>query len=238
LRQPQRIAPGARPCLSEFSLAEIEDAMSDLAVTTDISETPAASLFEHALGDRWRRLPPAVRRLHAIHDIESFSGLADVERGASLLARLAAWFFRFPKAAQGVPLTITKTRTSKGEVWERDFDGRVFRSYLSPSPRPHHYKERFWAFTYEQELPVADGALHLPVRRGWFLGIPLPSFLLPRSDSREFEQGGRFHFDVGLKAPLGGALIVRYAGSLMPDARPAPGEATAYVQRLPGRTPV
>jgi Domain of unknown function (DUF4166) len=159
-----------------------------------------------------------VRQLHTIHDIESFSGFADVERGSSLLARLAAWFFRFPEAAAGVPLTIIKTRTPNGEVWERDFGGRVFRSYLSPSSRPHCYKERFWAFTYEQDLPVADGALHLPVRRGWFLGIPLPRFLLPGSDSREFEQGGRFRFDVGLKAPFGGALIVRYAGSLTPDA--------------------
>jgi hypothetical protein len=87
-----------------------------------------------------------------------------------------------------------------------------------PSPRPFHYRERFGPFTYEQELPVEDGVLHLPVRRGWFLGIPLPSRLLPRSCSKEFAENGTFHFDIGVYAPLTGGLIVRYQGHLRPDA--------------------
>jgi hypothetical protein len=229
LRQPQRIAPGARPCLGELRLADIEDAMSDLAVATASSEAPAEPLFEAALRDRWRHLPSAVRQLDTVHDVESFSGLAKVERGSSLVARLAAWFFRFPNGGERVPLTITKKRTAKGEVWQRDFGGRTFRSYLSPSSRPYHYKERFRAFTYEQELPVVDGALHFPVRRGWFLGMPLPRFLLPGSDSLECEIDGQFHFDVALKAPLGGSLIVRYAGSVTPDAASEP-DADAAVR--------
>jgi hypothetical protein len=55
------------------------------------------------------------------------------------------------------------------------------------------------------------------VRRGWFLGIPLPAMLLPVSEAREYDAGGVFHFDVGLYAPLGGGLIVRYQGHLTPD---------------------
>lgn len=175
------------------------------------------TLFQAAPREKWRDLPPAVKRLHSVQGAESFSGLATVTRGRSRLARFAAWFFRFPESGDQVPLTITKTRTATGEIWERDFDGRVFRSYLTPSGRPYHYRERFWAFTYEQELPVIGGCLHLPVRRGWFLGVPLPSALLPGSESREFEAEGRFHFDVGLYAPLGGRLIVRYRGAVRPD---------------------
>lgn len=47
--------------------------------------------------------------------------------------------------------------------------------------------------------------------------MPLPKFLLPASVSREFVVGGVFHFDVALHAPMGGGLIVRYRGSLVPD---------------------
>jgi uncharacterized protein DUF4166 len=175
---------------------------------------PAPTLFQIALGDKWRELPPCVRRLHSVQGVESFSGRARVTRGRGLVARAAAWLFGFPEAGDDVPLTITKTRTPTGEIWERNFAGRRFRSYLTPSDRPQHYRERFGLFTYEQELPVEDGALCFPVRRGWLLGLPLPSLLLPRSCSREFSSDGVFHFDVGLYAPVTGSLIVRYEGRL------------------------
>jgi len=216
LRRPETIRPGARPCLAEATLGQIKEAMSDLAIKTQLMEDARPTLFQVALVERWNDLPPAVRRLHSVQDMESFSGRAWVERGTAVIARLAAWFFQFPDVGEGVPLTITKTRTARGEIWERNFAGRIFRSYLTPS-RPYHYKERFWAFNYEQELPVRNGVLHLWVSRGWFLGIPIPRMLLPRSDSREFESDGAFHFDVSLFAPLGGGLIVRYRGSVSPD---------------------
>ncbi len=56
------------------------------------------------------------------------------------------------------------------------------------------------------------------MRRGWLAGIPLPRFLLPVSDAREYEADGRFRFDVALDAPFNLGLIVRYQGQLLPDA--------------------
>jgi len=227
LRHADRIRPGARPCLAETTLAEMEAATSDLPVTTRRQAEPWPTLFQRALGETWRELPPAVRRLHSVQDVETFSGLARVDRGKNALARFAAWFFRFPFEGDGVPLTITKTRTASGETWERRFAGRVFRSYLTPARQPGRFRERFWLFNYEQDLPVAGGVLHLPVRRGWVLGVPIPKALLPWSDSRELEIDGVFHFDVTLGAPLGGGVIVRYRGSVTPDAPdPEPLDAT------------
>ena len=217
LRRRDRIPAGARPCLAEVTLAEIEQAMSDLAVSNEMSEGEHPTLFQAALGDRWLSLPAEVRALHSAQDVESFSGIAQVTRGSSPLARLAAWFFGFPPAGEDVPLAVTKTRIDDGEIWERSFAGRVFRSHCTPATEPYRYRERFWLFNYEQDLPVEQGSLHLPVRRGWFLGIPIPRFLLPRSDSREYAVDGQFHFDVALSAPLGGGLIVRYRGTLTPD---------------------
>jgi hypothetical protein len=177
-------------------------------------QDPAPTLFQRALGNKWQELPPCVRRLHSVRDAESFSGLARVTRGRGLVAGVAACLLGFPEGGDNVPLTLTKTRMPTGEIWERNFAGRRFHSVLTPSDRAQHYRERFGPFTYEQELSVEDGVLHFPVRRGWLLGIPLPSLLLPRSCSREFAVDGAFHFDVGLYAPLTGGLIVRYQGRI------------------------
>jgi hypothetical protein len=217
LRRVDRLPAGARACLAETRLPDIEDAMSDLAISTKTAETARPTLFQSSLGDRWWLLPPEVRELHSVQDVESFSGIAQVTRGTSVLARLVAWFFGFPPVGDNVPVTVTKTRTDWGETWERNFAGRVFRSYCTPATEPYRYRERFWFFNYEQDLPVENGCMHLPVRRGWFLGVPIPRPLLPGSDSREFAIDGAFHFDVTLSAPLGGGLIVRYRGALRPD---------------------
>jgi hypothetical protein len=192
----------------------------NLPVTHSRTGEPAPTLFQAALGENWHRLPRRVQRLHSGRDVESFSGRACVTRGRGLIPLLAAWLFRFPEEGDDVPLTVTKTRTRRGETWERNFAGRRFRSFLTASPRPSHCRERFGPLTCELELPVKDAALRLPVRRGWLLGIPLPSLLLPGSCSREFAVDDRFHFDVGLYAPLTGGLIVRYRGWLEPDAAP------------------
>lgn len=178
---------------------------------------PAPTLLHSALGDRWPDLPAAVRRLHD-HGDGRFAGAARVERGATMLARIVAFAFGFPRAGEAISVSVTKTRTATGEVWRRAFAGRVFSSRLTPSSRPGRVLERFGAFTFELELPVADGVMHLPVRRGWFLGAPLPGFLLPRSDAREYAVGERMHFDIRLEAPLGGGLLVHYAGWLAPVA--------------------
>ena len=84
--------------------------------------------------------------------------------------------------------------------------------------RPWHYRERFGALTYEQVLAVENATLSFLVERGWLLGVPIPSFLLPRSCAKEFALNDHFHFDVGLYAPLTGELIVRYQGQVHPDA--------------------
>jgi len=217
IRRLGRVPPGSHPCLAATSRTEIEAAVADLAVSITTEESPYPTLFQSALAERWEHLPREVQTLHSVQDVESFSGKAQVTRGKSLIAKFAAWFFGFPPAAEQIPLTITKTRTETGETWERNFGGRVFRSYLTPASAPHRYRERFWLFNYEQDLAVEDGCMRLPVRRGWFLGIPLPRFLLPQSDSREYAREGVFHFDVALIAPLGGGLIVRYRGQLKPD---------------------
>ena len=216
LRDPLRIGTGARPCLGEVPLPKIESALSDLRVRTSRNTHPAPAMFQTILGGDWNNLPDHTKALHQVHDREVFSGRAQVTRGAKPLARLTAWLFRFPPAGEDVPITVTKTRTMTGEIWQREFAGRTFRSVLSPAPQTGAFRERFGLFTFEMGLPIRDGSIEMPVVKGSFLGVPVPRFLLPKSVTREFVADGRFNFDVALSAPLGCGLIVRYRGWLEP----------------------
>ncbi|MGO9485206.1 MAG: DUF4166 domain-containing protein [Rhodomicrobium sp.] len=217
VRKIDAISPGARPCLFDLTLKEIEDATRGLSVEFATSEAEAPPLFGRVLGGVWQALPPSIQRLHSVYDLESFQGLAHVTRGKHLLARFAAWLLNLPDAGEDVALTVTKERRGDGEVWERNFAGRKFHSHLSASQRALRLKERFAAFAIELELAAGAAGISYSVRRGWFAGIPLPARLLPRSEIREYEEGGAFRFDVALYAPLGGGLIVRYQGHLSAD---------------------
>ncbi len=133
------IAPGARPCLGEIPLADIETAMKDLAVTTRSQGHAAPSLFRDALGAKWDKLDPVLRAAHSGPGSDRFSGRADVERGTSVFARLTCWLFGFPPAGDGQPVTVDMTRSGDGEVWTRHFGTATFHSHLTPASRPDHY---------------------------------------------------------------------------------------------------
>jgi len=218
IRNLGQISAGARPCLAEVELSDIENSMTDIDVATHTEEAAAPTLFQSALEDRWDNVPEKAKALHGVQDVESFSGEAEVTRGTSIIARLAGWFFGFPPAAERVPLTITKSRTNEGEIWVRNFGGHILRSYCTPSSSKYCYRERFWVMNFELELAVDSSGMEFAVRRGWFLGIPLPRMFLPASETREYVENGLFRFDVSLEAPFKGGLIVRYSGWVMPDS--------------------
>lgn len=216
LRDPANVAPGARPCLGDASLAACEATMADLAVRFERDEAPDAPLFERALGPAFASLPAQVRDAHEVWDRRVFAGEARVDRGEGFVARAVAALFGFPAAAAAAPVRVLMERRGDGEVWERSFAGRRFRSRISPAGAGR-VTEAFGPFAFDLDLPIRDGVLDFEVRRGRFLGIPLPRALLPRSESRETAEAGLFRFDVALHAPFGLGLIVRYRGWLQPE---------------------
>lgn len=171
-------------------------------------------LFPRFLGADFAGLPARVRDGHAVDGVLHLTGRASVTRGPSLWARLIAGIFRFPPAAADVPVTVTMTEKDGGELWERRFDGRPFRSFLKEQDGV--MTETFGPLTFRVGLHVADGQLHYPVEAGRMGPVRLPKWLLPVSIAREFEHDGRFHFDVALHAPLTGAPMVHYQGWLIP----------------------
>ncbi|MDF1720768.1 MAG: DUF4166 domain-containing protein [Minwuia sp.] len=207
------LSPGARPCLAECSIADMEARMSDLNISFKGQEDQVPCLFQDVLGTAWQDLPEAVRDIHRIGELRVFAGTASVTRGEGFLAGLAAGIIGFPPEARDTPVSVTISRAGHGETWQRNFGGRMFRSRLRAAG-PGQVWECFGPFCFLVALTVRDGELGFPVTRGRFFGIPMPRMLLPRSEAREFAHAGAFQFDVALYLPLTGQLMVRYRGWL------------------------
>ncbi|KQI72039.1 hypothetical protein AN191_07740 [Loktanella sp. 5RATIMAR09] len=174
--------------------------------------TSNAPLFAGYLGESYADLPPAVRALHNVTAPSRWAGRASVTRGTSLWARMIAFVFRFPPATEDIDVTVTMTPQNGGELWQRQFGTARFWSFLKV--QDGQMTERFGPFTFTLGLHVHDDQLRFPVKAGRLGPIPFPRILLPISVAREYEDEGRFHFDVALSAPITGAPMVHYQGWL------------------------
>lgn len=210
---------GARVATHELNLSDYAPEFAQRRISTGTRDEaalpPDAPLYRRVLGEAWERLPPQIRDLHDGGGSMHASGLANVERGRNPLAWLVAAVFRFPKAGDGLPVSVEIEDRGGREVWTRNFAGWRFRSIQLQGRRrcDRLLDERFGPFSFGLALVVKDQRLLLVPRRWTFLGVPMPRFLLPRGESYEAVEDGRFRFHVEIRMPLIG-LIVRYRGVL------------------------
>lgn len=233
------LAPGARPCVGEVTLPEIEEALARYAIATAETGEARVPLFARALGDHFATLPVPIQRLHTILDRDTFEGRASVECGTGLLARALAWLIGFPAATNETSVRVDMIRDGDAEIWRRTFADRTFSSELKrdPGAPAGEISERFGPFHFRIPLKVAPDGLAFPVSAGWLFGlIPLPAALLPRSDAVEaVDSEGRATFDVALSHPWAG-LIVRYRGWLVPADAHATREQEGGASNGPAST--
>lgn len=219
LRRPT-LPTGATPALEIVTLEEIEAAMSDLSIRFERHSGPLDPIFPRILGPAFATLPEPIRATHLTAGATRWQGRASVTRGSGLFSRFLAALFRFPPATDDTEVEVIKTPTTAGETWTRRFGSRTFRSHLQATAKG--MTERFGPFTFLLGLTVRDNALHYPVAAGRLGPLPLPRWMLPRSEAREYVADGRFHFDVRLLAPLTGGLLVHYRGHLTPARSQSP----------------
>lgn len=222
------LPPGARPCLGAFGLSDIEAATAHLQVDTKTETHPAPCLFQHALGRTFQDLPPEVQKLHTAFDLHRWRGRAKVSRGTSRLGQLICHLIGFPPATEDVPVEVTLERCGNKEHWTRVFGSKTFKSTLLARRGSGKGKisEQFGGLVFDIDLTFDGTCLAFPVTRGRALGVPLPKWLIPVSEAREFQKNGRFHFDVQLSLPMIGKLV-RYQGFLTEQA---PDEGAAPTQ--------
>lgn len=215
------LAVGARPCLQDLDLSEVEAIRMVLPIRCGRSESAVETLYERVMGRAaWSRLPAAVRDVHDLFDRRVFAGEARISAGRHPLGRIVSRVMRFPPATERTTVRVTMQRNPDGsETWTREFGRHGFRSTLSrrESDPPGRIRERFGPMSFQLDLPGDETGLRMPLERGQWLGIPLPRWLTPRSDTREYVDGqGRFCFDVDISLPFVGR-VVRYEGWLMPE---------------------
>jgi hypothetical protein len=156
---------------------------------TPLPTDELAPLYRRVLGEAWDSLPAPLQTMHDVQSERTADGVAVVERGSGLLARLVGFVIGLPPAGTDIPITVSFRARHGREYWQRNFAGQAFSSV--------------------QEQGRGRCARLL-------CGIPLPRALAPRGDSYEFVEAGRFHFHVEIAHPFTG-LIVRYRGWLGPQ---------------------
>ncbi|MES2190424.1 MAG: DUF4166 domain-containing protein [Pseudomonadota bacterium] len=176
-----------------------------------------SAVFARLLGSTYDQLPASLRRFHAGDAVQQWSGLASVERGSGLLARIVANIFSLPAAGQHVNVQVHIQPSHDCEVWTRTFNKRSFSSVLRAGNEPGKclLHERFGAFTFGIELVWNGGQLKFALRNWSFLGIRLPGILAPAGDTHETELDGQFCFHIEITHSFTG-LIVAYRGVLAP----------------------
>lgn len=204
--------PGARDAGLVLTLADFEPAFGGLAITHAHKEKALPlPLYRRVMGEHFQSLPVAVRQIHSVLCDDGASGEAKVTGAANALGSLVAQIMRFPPAGQ-YQLHVAFTERDGIERWTRAFGPYTFSSTLSDEAGS--LTERFGPLRFKFELPSDERGLEMRMM-GWSVWrVPLPLFLAPRSRAREWEEDGRFCFEVPIALPLVGK-IVHYRGWLV-----------------------
>jgi len=208
-----RVAPGARSPESLLALDRFEPLLDRLPVRIEtVERSLPPPLYARAMGEAWTALPTAVRRLHDLSRDGGAAGEGTVVRGRSLLARALAAAMRFPRAGTW-KLHVAFAEADGVERWTRDFGGHLFSSALSRAGAG--VTERFGPLRFEFGLPSSPHGLEMRLRRWSAFRLKMPLFLAPRIAAREWQEDGRFRFEVAVSLPLAGP-VVAYSGWLEP----------------------
>lgn len=170
-------------------------------------------LYPQVLGADFARLPPLVRQAHEHATL--MRGTVKVERGTGLPNHWLGLLARLPRACERGPCEVRFEPAGAGERWARDLNGCAFTSTLTPAPEPHCFDESFGHYGFRFRIHVSGAETRFVLMRHTVAGFPVPRFLWPRISTREFEQAGRYAFEVEARTPMN-ELLVRYCGELDP----------------------
>ncbi|HMG46059.1 MAG TPA: DUF4166 domain-containing protein [Allosphingosinicella sp.] len=205
------IKAGARDAGTLLDLDDYQAAFAGLAIRHEQGEIALPPpLYARAMGTAFARLPPAVRAIHDVLRDDGAHGAAAVTRGRNPIARLIGRIVGFPPAGEH-ELHVHFAEEDGIETWTRRFSGKGFHSRLSQ--RGSCLVERFGLLRFRFALPSDERGLEMILRAWWLGPLRMPLFLGPRCAAREWQEEGRFRFDVSIGLPLIG-LVAHYRGWL------------------------
>jgi len=213
-----RPASGARAATRDLELSDYEALFARRRIASGIRETPppATPLYRRLLDNAYAQLPPPIQAMHDLTDTLVAEGIATIERGRGVVARVIAAVMGFPPPGNDVPIKVQFTLRDGREIWRRDFADHRFVS-TQEEGRGRFERllcERFGASAFGIALLRESGRLRLVIPRWSVFGIPLPRTLAPFGNVYESAEDGRFHFHVEINMPLIGP-IAGYRGWLV-----------------------
>lgn len=212
-------ARGAYACVGVLDLDAIIAELVGRPIRTEALAVAVDEpvLFRRVLGDRFERLPDAVRRVHGQSGLQLLVGHGRARGAGNPAARLGRAALRLPSPGAYPRLSVVVRPRGDGETWTRAFGAGAFTSHLRPGRELGQFEERFGPlrFTFEAE-PDARGFRwrFVDCRLG---AVPLPRPLRPRIRARTSEADGTYRFSVAVAVPVAG-LLFAYAGRLTSPA--------------------
>lgn len=156
-------------------------------------------------------MPATLQRFHAAPGNFVVRGHIKVTGASNALARLVAWLMGAPTRSADGPFTLERTLGEDWEIWTRQFPHQRFRSTIRACDE--RLIERTGPFSASSRVLWANSALRLELVGVTFLGLPVPSFLLPRLIAEEWAEGNQLCFNIDTTAPFVGRLFA-YSGYL------------------------
>ncbi|WP_299204753.1 DUF4166 domain-containing protein [uncultured Tateyamaria sp.] len=165
------------------------------------------------LGDRARDLPAALLAFHRGECDAAYIGTVTVRQGNALV-RLLCRLGDFPAPMTKRPMRMSIACGSKGERWNRDFDGHILSSTMR-QVSPIKVAERFGPFDVHMCPSVTQAGLNMPVTGIRMFGVPLARRLFRGSGGREaVDKDGQITFHVSSRV-MGLGCVIDYNGTLM-----------------------
>ncbi len=157
-------------------------------------------------------LPKAVKDVHSRPG--TYKGRCVVETGTGLINSMLLRVGRFPAATAGVPISVSICCDGLVWTWVRRFGQHQMLSRIMYDNKKNLVFERIGGISIWLRPVERNSALVIEITKLRFLGIPCPLFLVPQSNSIEWQdEQGRFNFEISAEIPVLGPII-RYHGYL------------------------
>lgn len=169
-------------------------------------------MYERAMGDSFKSLPPAVRRFHKLVGLQELHGWVDTDAPSSLAARLLARCLGTPLQSTSGAIRFELHAAPDAETWTRHFPAQKMTSRMRLVA--HQVVEQLGAARLTFDLCEVEGRLEMRLMGLRFAGVPCPPWLLPKIVAEETGQTDRLHFRVQASLPVIGT-VASYRGYLI-----------------------
>lgn len=185
--------------------------------------SPQENAVTEWFGPQFAQLHPLLQGLH--RDGGSLHGIVHINTGhglGALIGRRLARRLGIPLGCASCDFRVDIRHEAGALFWERQFgEGHHMRSVFRPVGRwpTGYWIEQTGPLGLRLTVDVIEGGWHWRCIGLRFGGLPLPSWLLPRSRAFKTVEQGRYRFVVEFALPVLGPIL-RYQGLL--EAEPGP----------------